>query len=271
MFELEARAAGGVFRQADREPADRSAELPGHRQQPRRLATLDLPARIPGELVAAAEAQITRDGQKPSRNPLGAGQGIPDILDARVTGARRNDGPRRPPFALAAADRAENGADLADNIELHRGLHDAQASPPRSRIEAYTYISRFLNRGKNRGSQTEDPTGSSPSASGQLILTMGERRSSVAEGRDESVSCNNRNNFRPSGRSPRLADIRGMESARRGCLVRGGNCGDRISLCGSVGLGVGTAHQTGPARMTSSAPERFRFPRIRERSAPDRA
>ena len=65
------------------QPAGGTHELPGHREQPRWLAGLDLAAGVALDLIAPAQLEIAADGSEPARQPLGRGQGVPDVVDRR--------------------------------------------------------------------------------------------------------------------------------------------------------------------------------------------
>src|SRR6185437_13466132 len=104
-------------RQADLDPAHLAAELPGDEEAVRRVAALDRAARVALELVAAAELELARDRQEPPGDALGAGAGVPDVLDGGVVGLADDDGARLARLHGPRADPALDGVDLVDDID----------------------------------------------------------------------------------------------------------------------------------------------------------
>lgn len=66
----------------------RLAHDPGHEQATRRLAFPDLASGVALELVGTTEPEVALDREEPSRDPLGIGKGIPDVVDGRGIGPR---------------------------------------------------------------------------------------------------------------------------------------------------------------------------------------
>ena len=74
------------------------------------------------KLVAAAEAQIAGDGQKPSRDALGVGARVPHVLEGGVVGADDGDRACLASFEDARADPALFGVDLVGDVDHGVGL-----------------------------------------------------------------------------------------------------------------------------------------------------
>ena len=113
MPQLEPGLLGAERRQLHRDEADVTAELPADPQLCWRRAHLDLAAGVALQLVAAAHAQLTRDGQKPARDALGVGERVPHVVDVAVVAAAGHDHV----LLLALDQRARDQAERASGIE----------------------------------------------------------------------------------------------------------------------------------------------------------
>src|SRR5919197_532625 len=72
-------------------PAGMVADHPRHLEQVRRLAPPDLATGVALQLVGPAQAEVTGDGQEPAADPLGVGDGIPDVPDRRLVAPPQHD------------------------------------------------------------------------------------------------------------------------------------------------------------------------------------
>src|SRR5262245_53459693 len=122
VLELEVRAAVCVLREIDLDPAHLPYELPRHRKMARRLATRDLAAGVTLELIAAAQTKVAGDRQEPARNALGAGNGVPDILDRRVVASAGDYYARRTTVVLAIDDLPGDCSDQTADVKRHHML-----------------------------------------------------------------------------------------------------------------------------------------------------
>jgi hypothetical protein len=66
--------------QADLDPGDLAGVLPGQGEVLRRIAGGDRAPGIALELVAPAQLELATDGEEPARDPLGAGQGVLQVV-----------------------------------------------------------------------------------------------------------------------------------------------------------------------------------------------
>src|SRR5439155_22857008 len=101
----------------DLDPAHLPAVLPGGGEAHRRLAPLDRAPGVALELVAAAQAQVTRDGQEPRGDALGTRTRVPDVLDGRVVRLAHGQHPRLTGFEDARTDLPAHGVDLLGYLD----------------------------------------------------------------------------------------------------------------------------------------------------------
>src|SRR5215472_12893321 len=99
------------------DPALLPAELPGGGEAVRWVAALDRAARVALELVAATKPQVTGDRQEPPRDALGAGAGVPYVIQAALVGLADRDHPGLAPRQHLAADLPAYLADLVLDID----------------------------------------------------------------------------------------------------------------------------------------------------------
>ena len=86
VLELEP-GADRVVGQPDGDPGDPTAELPGRGQVAGRLAGGDLAAGVVLDLEPAAEPEVAGDRGEPAWDPLGVGDGLPEVVDVGGVGA----------------------------------------------------------------------------------------------------------------------------------------------------------------------------------------
>src|SRR2546429_54273 len=115
VVELEPGAAGSRT-QPQLDPAHAAVVLPGRREAVRRVARLDRPARVAGELVPAVQPQLTGDGQEPAGDPVGVGTRVPHVVDSSVVRLRDRDGTGLTGGDQPAADAPIHGVDLCGDV-----------------------------------------------------------------------------------------------------------------------------------------------------------
>jgi hypothetical protein len=100
--------------QRDLDPGDLAAELPGDPVPARWFARLDGAAGVALDAVPAAFAQITGHRKEPAADPLGAGHGVPQVVDVGWVGVLHRQAARREALVL---DRPDTAGDLAKLVD----------------------------------------------------------------------------------------------------------------------------------------------------------
>src|SRR5690606_6590205 len=119
VLEGEPRPSVALVRDPHLDPRHLTSEFPGGGEPIRRLTFLDGSAGIAFELVPPTGLQVTGHGQKPARDPVGIGAGIPEIgLVSRVYPTDREH-PGLPYFERTVSERALDGADVV--VDIDRG------------------------------------------------------------------------------------------------------------------------------------------------------
>jgi hypothetical protein len=122
VLEPQAGPALGVLAQPDVHPAHRTTELPGEGQVGGRVAGGHLARGVALELVAAAQPQVTLDGEEPAGDALAVGDRVPHVVDGRVVGALDHHGASRLTVALQRPHLALLGVDAVDLLLFHDTL-----------------------------------------------------------------------------------------------------------------------------------------------------
>lgn len=140
VFEPPLCAAVGERGEADVQPADLTAEFPGDIESARRIACGDLAAGVAVELITAAEAEIARDQEEPTRDAVRIGDGVPEVFGTGVVGAGGGDDAGRAPLVVTGFETSSDGADVTENIKFGQG-NDLL----RPIVSGLLYISEYLN------------------------------------------------------------------------------------------------------------------------------
>src|SRR5437899_4801040 len=127
-----------LCRQPDVDPARRTAEFPRGCKMIRRRTRRDSPARIPLELIASAQLEVSLDRQKPSRDAFLACQSVPEVIDARVVKPCQRHRARCFPVLLKIAHRARDKSQYPGDVDLHSVLLVLSGQG----ISVHTYISQ---------------------------------------------------------------------------------------------------------------------------------
>ena len=119
VLEHQSRSVGAVAADADVDPADVAAVLPGGGEVLRRVARQDGSAGLALQLVGAADLQIAGNRQEPPRNALDIGDRVPEVCRVGVVGLTDGDDVRLPRVDRAGPDVALNRLDLMVDVNLN--------------------------------------------------------------------------------------------------------------------------------------------------------
>ena len=117
VFQGELRLTVRRASQADLDPADVAAELPGSGEGVGFVAALDRPAGIALELVIPAEPEVAADRQEPARDALSAGAGFPEVVDGGVVGLADGRDPGFAGLEPATTHHPLDAVDLRSDVD----------------------------------------------------------------------------------------------------------------------------------------------------------
>ena len=111
--------SGPSLRDADIDPADVAAVLPGGGEVLRRVARQDGSSGLALQLVGAADCQVARNRQEPPGNALDVGDRIPEVGRVGVVGLTDGDDVRLPGVDRAGPDGALHRIDLMVDVDVN--------------------------------------------------------------------------------------------------------------------------------------------------------
>ena len=140
-----------------------------HAERGGRVARLDGAARVALDGVAAAEAQVAADGQEPAWDPLGGGDGVPDVVDRRAVGLRDRLHVRRRAVALAGGQGAVDRVDLCLDVHVSAPSSSSLAATRRARAERASSVPSASRCGRQNCSNGVNHSAASWIGSGSSV------------------------------------------------------------------------------------------------------